>query len=170
MSYLKPKFFDEWQPLEWHPNSNSNYNNGSNTLEYSKTSDDNLCECRLDVRGKQNRGMIVMATTSIDMLIQWGVKNIEKHIRSLTESLVNKLTENIGKFVKFIPLNYRSGHVLSIGFRYQSVDKSQAAEVDVAEVCRVLGRRGVVTSHAGKLLRVSPYIYNTMAQINKLVT
>jgi selenocysteine lyase/cysteine desulfurase len=96
------------------------------------------------------------ATEALQMLLNFGIENVEKRIWKLTDHFI-EATKNLGlKLQSPEEKQYRSGIVLSKMARPK-------------EVVMSLRKKGIIVSARANGLRVSPHFYNTEAEIDKLV-
>ena len=87
----------------------------------------------------------------------WGTKNIQEYCRDLTRDGVKELREK-GFWVE--DEAYRGYHLFGIRF---------PDGISVARVKARMAARKIAVSFRGDSMRVSPHVYNTIADFDKLV-
>ena len=111
---------------------------------------------RYDMGEKSNFTLLPMLTTAITQILSWGVDNIQDHCKQLGKSELLHL-QNVGFNLE--SSEHRAHHIFGIkppkGFNYQVVQEA-------------LEKKKVSISFRGKNIRVSPHIYNTDRDFEKL--
>ncbi len=96
---------------------------------------------------------------SVALLQEVGVANIEKHVLSLTDGLITSLADRGYELIT--PIGYRAERSGIVSFRHP--------ERDSAELHERLQQESVVVSQRGDGIRVSPHLYNSWDDIEKLL-
>ena len=127
------------------------------TLDFWEIRDLKLSETasRFEV-GTPSSVSIAGAVAALNLLLDAGLENIEKRIRTLTDHLVELLSARGIRFQTPLEPEYRSGIVNFL------IDNPQ-------ERTDQLARRGIIVSARSHGIRVSPHFYNTTNEIDKLV-
>ena len=110
---------------------------------------------RFDVGERSNFILLPMAIVALQQILQWGVPVIDITLRELTAQIEHEAV-NLG--LQTVAAHYRVGHM--IGLRHPS-----GLPVHLAEE---LTKKNVFVSIRGQSIRVSPYLYNTLEDINQL--
>jgi selenocysteine lyase/cysteine desulfurase len=110
---------------------------------------------RYDVGERSNFVLLPMASEALRQLLEWGIENVAETIGSLTD-LVEAEAEERG--IEAIPAKSRARHM--IGLRLGAgVPEDLAAQ---------LARENVFVSVRGESMRVSPHLYNTAKDVERL--
>jgi selenocysteine lyase/cysteine desulfurase len=110
---------------------------------------------RYDVGERSNFVLLPMANEALRQLLDWGVENVSETIGSLTD-LIEKEAKERG--IEAIPAERRARHM--IGLRLGSrVPEDLAAR---------LAGENVFVSVRGESVRVSPHLYNTESDVERL--
>jgi selenocysteine lyase/cysteine desulfurase len=110
---------------------------------------------RFDVGERSNFILLPMAIVALQQILQWGVPMIDITLRELTTQIEHEAM-NLG--LQTAAAHYRVGHM--IGLRHPS-----GLPVHLAEE---LTKKNVFVSIRGQSIRVSPYLYNTLEDIDQL--
>jgi len=110
---------------------------------------------RYDVGERSNFVLLPMANEALRQLLDWGVENVSETIGSVTD-LIEKEAKERG--IEAIPAERRARHM--IGLRLGSrVPEDLAAR---------LAGENVFVSVRGESVRVSPHLYNTESDVERL--
>jgi selenocysteine lyase/cysteine desulfurase len=96
-----------------------------------------------------------MAATALQQILDWGVASIEQSIAKLTAEIAERA---LAAGYDVAPADQRAKHMLGIRFRDGLPAKLPAS----------LAAAKVYVSVRGNSLRVSPHLYNTSADIDRL--
>jgi len=110
---------------------------------------------RYDVGERSNFVLLPMAIEALRQILAWGVENIATSLRELT-ARIEEEAEKLG--VETVPASMRAGHM--IGLRL-----GPEAPKDLAVR---LAEENVFVSVRGRNLRVSPHLYNTERDVERL--
>ena len=110
---------------------------------------------RFDVGERSNFILLPMAIVALQQILQWGVLVIDITLRELTTQIEHEAM-NLG--FQTVAAHHRVGHM--IGLRHPS-----GLPVHLAEE---LTKKNVFVSIRGQSIRVSPYLYNTLGDIDQL--
>ncbi|PTL79706.1 aminotransferase class V-fold PLP-dependent enzyme [Vitiosangium sp. GDMCC 1.1324] len=111
---------------------------------------------RFDVGERSNFVLVPMALEALRQLLAWGVEDIQETLRALTER-VTKGARALALEVP--PESLRAGHLVGLKRRGGYG----------ADVAAKLGARKVFVSVRGDSIRVSPHLYNTEADVDRLL-
>jgi selenocysteine lyase/cysteine desulfurase len=110
---------------------------------------------RFDAGGRANLANMAIATSALTQILDWGVKNIADYLTGLTD----RIAELAGKGgLTCTPAAYRSAHMLGIEIPHRHASK----------LADTLAANHIHASMRGDKLRLSPYLYNSMADIERL--
>jgi selenocysteine lyase/cysteine desulfurase len=112
---------------------------------------------RFDVGERSNFQLVPMAAAALEQLLAWGVADIQSTLRGLTGRIARGATE-LG--LEVAPEAHRAGHLIGLRRRggYAPVVAQQLAAQDIHVSVR------------GDNLRVSPHLYNTPEDVDRLLT
>jgi len=110
---------------------------------------------RYDVGERSNFVLLPMAIEALRQILAWGVENIAVSLRELTTSIEVE-AEKLG--VETVPASMRVGHMIGLGL-------GPEAPRDLAIR---LAEENVFVSVRGHNLRVSPHLYNTERDVERL--
>lgn len=103
---------------------------------------------RFDVGERSNPILLPMLAAALELLLGWGVAEVQRYCRSLTGDLVAEAVR-VGYFVE--EEEWRASHLFGI---------RAPAGVELPELQARLAERRVAVSVRGSALRVSPHVYN----------
>lgn len=112
---------------------------------------------RFDVGETSNFALMPMAIAALAQSLEWGVDSIAETIRALTGTLVRRAAE-LG--LSAVPAERRAPHYVGLRFL-------QGVPADLPE--RLASARIYVSVRGRNALRVTPHIYNTEADIDRLI-
>ena len=110
---------------------------------------------RYDVGERSNFALIPMANEAMRQLLDWGIDNVSETIGGLTD-LIEARAEELG--IEAIPAERRVRHMIGLKLG------SQAPEGLAAR----LASQNVFVSVRGESVRVSPHVYNTESDVDRL--
>ena len=112
---------------------------------------------RFDVGETSNFALMPMAIAALDQLLEWGVPRIAETIAALTGRLVSRAAE-IGLVA--VPAALRAPHY--VGLRFPGGVPSDLPR-------RLAAERVYASVRSRGALRVTPHVYNTEADVDRLV-
>jgi selenocysteine lyase/cysteine desulfurase len=112
---------------------------------------------RFDVGERSNFQLVPMAAVALSQLLDWGVDEIQRTLRTLTERIARGAT---GLRLEVTPEAHRVGHL--IGLRRRGGYAPGVAQRLAAQDLHVSVR--------GENLRVSPHLYNTPEDVDRLLS
>lgn len=110
---------------------------------------------RYDVGERSNFVLLPMAIEALRQILAWGVENIAASLRRLTDRIEAE-AERLG--MEAVPKSMRVGHMIGLGL-------GPEAPKDLAIR---LAEENVFVSVRGRNLRVSPHLYNTERDVERL--
>ena len=110
---------------------------------------------RYDVGERSNFVLLPMAIEALRQILAWGVENIAASLRGLTDRIEEE-AERLG--IEVVPASMRVGHMIGLGL-------GSEAPKDLAVR---LAEENVFVSVRGRNLRVSPHLYNTGRDVERL--
>ena len=110
---------------------------------------------RYDMGEMSNFHLIPMAIAALDQILAWGVENIAQTLRARTAAIAER-ARAIGLGSQ--PAQLRAGHFLGLRF----------AHGVPPGLLDVLAREKVYVSVRGSSMRVTPHLYNTDADVERL--
>jgi selenocysteine lyase/cysteine desulfurase/dTDP-4-dehydrorhamnose reductase len=174
--YLSPRHHDSWVPLDQHERARA----GSEIPAWDEAA--RLCAGyatdffpssarRLDSGGKPNPILVPMSKAALQLTLKWRPTRIQKYLSGLTGAILDGLVRNLGAdLIVCKPKSQRCGHFMGIQFAPASIRGSDVEAVDLVALCsKMKTEHNVFTSVRGGYLRISPYIFNTSADVEKLV-
>ncbi|HKE92007.1 MAG TPA: aminotransferase class V-fold PLP-dependent enzyme [Gemmatimonadales bacterium] len=112
---------------------------------------------RFDVGETSNFALMPMAIAALEQLLEWGVASVGDTIRVLTDALVRRAAE-IG--LDAVPAARRAPHYVGLRF-------PRGVPPDLPQ--RLAADRIYASVRGRSALRVTPHIYNTEADIDRLI-
>ena len=110
---------------------------------------------RYDVGERSNFVGLPMAMEAMRQILEWGVENVAETLSGLTGLVEAEATR---RGMRTVPAERRVGHMIGLGLN-PGAPKDLAAR---------LADEGVFVSVRGSSLRVSPHVYNTERDVEKL--
>jgi selenocysteine lyase/cysteine desulfurase len=111
---------------------------------------------RFDMGERANFHLMPMAVAALTRLLDWGVENIAETLAARTRDVARRCSD-LG--LSALPEALRPGHYL--GLRFPGAVPPGLLEA--------LARRRVYLSTRGGVLRVTPHVYNTDADVARLL-
>ncbi len=111
---------------------------------------------RYSVGEQSNFILVPMLLEALKQLNQWGIKNIQTYCETITKKPV-ELLKSKGYWIENI--EFRGAHLFGIRKKGLEVDKIKA----------ILEKEHIFVSIRGQFIRVSPNVYNTEADMMRLV-
>lgn len=134
---------------------------------------------RLDAGGKLNPVSMAAVKQALTLTLHWRPAAIQAQLRELTDCLADKLIRYLGARVSIVPSSQRCGHILGVRLGVGILPAEEEEDEEgvggrrsrrqefLHEVLEALKRHGVVVSLRGGCLRLSPYVFNTLVQMNR---
>jgi selenocysteine lyase/cysteine desulfurase len=110
---------------------------------------------RYDVGERSNFVLLPMATEALRQILDWGVENVSETVGTLTDAIEKEAKK---RGIEAIPAQRRARHM--VGLKLGS-----HAPQDLAAR---LAREGVFVSVRGESVRLSPHLYNTAEEVDRL--
>ena len=111
---------------------------------------------RFDVGERSNFALMPAAGCSIELLLGWGVANIQATLRRRTDAIAERARAELG--IDSVPDARRAGHYLGLRF----------SDGIPADLPARLAAGNVHVSVRGTAMRVTPHLWNTDADVEKL--
>jgi selenocysteine lyase/cysteine desulfurase len=111
---------------------------------------------RFDVGERSNFALTPAAKASLDLLLGWGATRIQATLRQRTDTIAARAKAEFG--LDAVPSNRRAGHYLGLRF---------GGEVPV-DLPAKLAAGNVFVSVRGRAMRVTPHVYNTDDDVERL--
>jgi selenocysteine lyase/cysteine desulfurase len=110
---------------------------------------------RYDVGERSNFVLLPMANEALRQILDWGVENVSETVGTLTDAIEKEAKK---RGIEAIPAQRRARHM--VGLKLGS-----HAPQDLAAR---LAREGVFVSVRGESVRLSPHLYNTAEEVDRL--
>tara|TARA_Y100001947_G_scaffold99288_1_gene84778 strand:- start:346 stop:1491 length:1146 start_codon:yes stop_codon:yes gene_type:complete len=151
LSYYGP-FFDNGKPIEESWINRKNSEDFSNLINY----EDEYGEYarRYSVGQQSNFINISMLKAGIDQLNHWGIENVYKYIESITTPCFPLLNK---KNTWYEDSKFRSSHLFGI-----------RPKKNLKKILEKIRENNIFISLRGDIIRVSPSVYNTKEDVQKL--
>jgi selenocysteine lyase/cysteine desulfurase len=111
---------------------------------------------RYDVGERSNFVLLPMAIEALRQILAWGVENIAASLRGVTDHIEDE-AEKLG--IEAVPAPMRVGHMIGLGLGPEAPE----------DLATRLAEENVFVSVRGRNLRVSPHLYNTDRDIERLL-
>jgi selenocysteine lyase/cysteine desulfurase len=98
-----------------------------------------------------------MIIAGMEQLLAWGIENIEKHCHAISEKAIVQL-KDLG--CKILPDHLRASHLISLHL---------PEKVKLDDLMKYLETEKIFVSKRDKTIRVSPHLYNTEEDFEKLM-
>lgn len=154
VAYYGERFHDG-KPLENNWMNHVGSENFSNLVNYNHTLKPKAT--RYDVGESSNFILTPMLAEGIKQLNAWKPENIQQYCKNSTENAVIKLRE-AGYFIE--EDTYRSHHLFGMY-------PKKISEIELVKP--LLLKKNIHVSYRGKSIRISPNVYNTEADLERLV-
>jgi len=148
--------FNNGSPLENNWISHEGSENFSNLINYNEKFKPK--SARYDMGESSNFVFTPMLSEAIKQLLIWTPKAIQEYCKTITEDVLPTLEKN-GFFVE--DTNFRGHHLFGI---YLTND------VSIELLKEKISNKNIFVSYRGQAIRISPNVYNTKEDIEKLVS
>ena len=112
---------------------------------------------RFNVGEMSNFALTPMLIKSIEQILDWKPKNIQEYTREISKDAIKKL-QDLGCFIE--EENYRSHHLFGVYL-------PKNINIDVLK--DTFKKNHIFVSFRGNAIRISPHLYNTKEDFNRLV-
>ncbi len=113
---------------------------------------------RFNVGEMSNFTLTPMLIKSLEQLLAWQPKNIQKYCKNISENAIETL-QKLGCFIE--DLEFRSSHLFGIYL---------PEHIDLEKLKKEFTKNNIYVSFRGNAIRVSPHVYNTKEDFDKLVS
>jgi selenocysteine lyase/cysteine desulfurase len=144
----------EGRPLEWNWITRANSEDFAGLVNYRDEFQPGAR--RYDMGERSNFALLPVAKAALEQLLEWGVDEIAATLRTMTDEIASRATA-LGLSVA--PAELHASHL--IGLRAKKLP---------ADLPTRLAESHVYVSVRGDSIRVSPHLYNTPADIERLFT
>ncbi|MCU0398149.1 MAG: aminotransferase class V-fold PLP-dependent enzyme [Cyclobacteriaceae bacterium] len=148
-------YFDNGKPIEENWINRKNSENFAGLVNYMD--DYQPGALRYEVGEHSNFIGVPMLLTAIRQINNWGVDRIQEYCQSISEEAILQLRSK-GFIIE--DEAWRGSHLFGI---------RMPARVDADKIKAALAKYKVYVSFRGNSIRVSPHVYNTPADLNRLV-
>jgi selenocysteine lyase/cysteine desulfurase len=142
----------EGRPLEWNWITRAGSEDFARLVDYRDEFQPGAR--RYDMGERSNFALLPMAHTALEQILEWDVEEIAATLRRMTNEIA---TRAIDLGLKTAPAAFRASHL--IGLRAKTLPADLPAR---------LAESQVYVSVRGDSIRVSPHLYNTSADIDRL--
>lgn len=149
------EYFDNGKPLEENWINRHNSEDFSGLVNYQ--SEYQAGALRYEVGERSNFILVPMLLTALKQINQWKPENIQAYCKKITQKPIQKL-KSAGFWIEDDA--YRGHHLFGIRI---------PKEIDMAKVQANIRKNKISVSFRGDAIRVSPNVYNSEAEVNKLV-
>lgn len=154
MAYYS-NYFNEGEPIENNWINRKDSEDFSSLVNYKhqyqpKAGRYNMGEC-------SNFNLVPMLTNSIEQLSEWKAENIQDYCAVISETAIDKLRD-LGCFIEND--NYRAKHLFGVYL---------PKHIDLKKLKSEFNKNTIFVSFRGNAIRVSPNVYNSKEDFEKLV-
>ena len=146
--------FDNGTPVEENWINRKNSEDFAGLVEYEKEYQPGAL--RYEVGEHSNFILVPMLLESLRQIRKWGVNNIQEYCRGITIDAIERLRRG-GFWIE--DENHRGSHLFGI---------RMPEGMSISEVKNELSSNNIFVSYRGSSIRVSPYLYNTEEDLQKL--
>jgi len=151
--YAAPRYHDG-NPIEYNWITRGGSEDFAGLVEYRK--DYQPGARRFDMGERANFHLLPMTIAALEQVLEWGVEAIASSLETKTRGIAER-TAKLG--LESLTRERRAGHFLGLRF----------PEGLPAGLPDALARRGIFVSVRGNSLRVTPHLYNTDADVDRLL-
>ncbi len=151
--YMADKWRDEGKPLEQNWLARQDSQNFAELVNYKDGYQPGAR--RFDMGERSNFHLMPMAEAALTQLLEWGIDNIHETLKARNEAIIARAAP-LG--LKAAPDHLRAGHYLGLRFPGDVPDG----------LIERLAERKTYVSLRGTSLRVTPHLYNTDEDIDRL--
>jgi len=154
LMWLDPEFHKGLSPIDHNERNRKNPGDGLGDDGYNIELLENAG--RLDGGGRPNPVLLPLLHASMQQILKWGIKNIEKHTATLTEHIALKAKE----MRMTVPENH-SPHIIGVSYSGKDGwDKTQRLQ-------KYLKKRKIYTSFRLGAIRIGVWVYNTEEDVER---
>lgn len=113
---------------------------------------------RFDVGERSNFALVPAAKAALELLLEWGTERIQATLKTRNDAIAERARAELG--LDSVPARLRAGHYLGLRFRGGVP----------ADLPGKLAAANVFVSVRGKAMRVTPHVYNTDEDVERLFT
>ena len=113
---------------------------------------------RYEVGEHSNFNHVPMLKTAIEQIAEWGIPSIQNYCKNISNNAITLLTKN-GFYIE--DEDSRSSHLFGIRL---------PEHLKMETVKNALNEANIFVSYRGDCIRVSPHVYNTESDMNKLAS
>lgn len=119
---------------------------------------------RINCGGHASPVNFQMIAASLRLILQWTVPAIQARVTTLTDFIASQLeSKGPSLGLSVVPANMRCGHIMGI-----KVDV-KVAKISLADLGRKLKEEGILVTLRHSRIRVSPYVHNTLDDMQRVV-
>jgi len=145
--------FDNGKPVEENWINRLNSEDFTKLVDYEERYQEGAL--RYEVGEHSNFILVPMLLTALRQLNEWGPERIQQYCQDLVDPIIPQLTEH-GFWIE--DKQYRANHLF--GIRHNSIP------VEILK--KELTAAGIFVSYRGTSVRVSPYVHNSLEQMELL--
>jgi len=154
--YVAPQYWKHGVPLEENWTNRKGYADFKNLVHYQENYEDGAQ--RFDMGEKSQMHSLPMVIDALENILAWTPEALSLHCRTWNEQLVERLNEYEDLF-HFWDTDQRSPNILGISF--ENVDFLEEKKEELIS-------KNIMVSYRGQSMRVSPHIFNTLDQVEKI--
>ncbi|RMA66179.1 aminotransferase class V-fold PLP-dependent enzyme [Ulvibacter antarcticus] len=147
--------FDHGVPLDNNWMNHEGAENFSNLINYNPLFKPKAA--RYDIGESSNFNLVPMLSEAIRQLILWTPEAIQSYCREISEESILRI-QNLGIFIE--EPEYRAHHLFGI---------FPSEEYKLEKIKEKISEKKIIVSFRGKSIRVSPNVYNSKDEIEKLL-
>jgi selenocysteine lyase/cysteine desulfurase len=152
--YVSPKWQEQGRPLEENWIQRANARDFSGLIQYVHGYEPGAR--RFDMGERSNFGLLPAARAAIEQILAWGVEEISAYSGALTKPLADTAS-SLG--LTAWPERFRAPHYLCLRTRTQVPTK----------LMEQLQQSHIFISVRGSSIRITPHVYNSQAEVEKLL-
>ena len=149
--YIAPRWQKSWEPLEYSWMTRNKSDDFTTLTHY--TSEFRTGARKFDVGEFSQFNTMPMCIAALKQITEWGVDTIQSHSKKLI-NVIKEFNSASGN-----DYGETAGHMIAIPFGSRDADK----------VKKTLAEKKIMVSYRELIIRVSPNVYNTVDDVNKLL-
>jgi selenocysteine lyase/cysteine desulfurase len=152
--YVSERWQRDGRPIEHNWIHRKNAENFARLVDYQDEFEPGAR--RFDVGERSNFALVPAAEAALRQILEWGVDNLRETVEALADQIVERVRP-LG--LAALPKEQRAPHYLGL----------QMASAPPPQLLPALMKRKIYVSVRGSSIRVTPHVYNTEADIDRLV-
>jgi selenocysteine lyase/cysteine desulfurase len=153
--YVSPRWHDKGEPIEYNWSTRKGSEDFSSLKNYTPEFREGAR--KFDMGESAQFNTMPMAIAALEQISKWGVEEIQSSVKILTDMVSSNIQEDKNYNLTATP---RAGHIISV-----PIGSGNAEAIK-----QKISQNKIIVSFRGSFVRISPHLYNSPSDINKLIS